>query len=60
MLLRRRLQALAIVMAHSLDMQRGTYDRRTKAEKVEPAVDLLARINSAAVQPSTGVAAGGS
>lgn len=31
-------QALALYMGHSLEMQRGTYDRRTKQQKVEPAV----------------------
>ncbi|BDA51332.1 hypothetical protein COCOBI_18-2090 [Coccomyxa sp. Obi] len=38
----RELEALAIYMGHSMEMQRGTYDRRTKAAKVEPAVELLA------------------
>jgi hypothetical protein len=27
-------------------MQKGTYDRRTKSEKVAPAVDLLGSVNS--------------
>lgn len=31
-------QALALYMGHSIEMQRGTYDRRTKQQKVEPAV----------------------
>ena len=30
----KQLQALAIYMGHSVEMQRDTYDRRTKAEKV--------------------------
>jgi hypothetical protein len=42
----RELEALALYMGHSLVMQRGTYDRRTKAAKVEPAVDLLHSINT--------------
>lgn len=37
----KELEALAIYMGHSIAMQRATYDRRTKAEKVEPAVELL-------------------
>ncbi|KAL3135319.1 hypothetical protein ABBQ32_007514 [Trebouxia sp. C0010 RCD-2024] len=41
----RELEALAIYMGHSLEMQRGTYDRRTKAAKVEPAISLLGKIN---------------
>ncbi|KAK9843821.1 hypothetical protein WJX81_007539 [Elliptochloris bilobata] len=45
----RELEALAIYMGHSLAMQRGCYDRRTKAAKVLPAVDLLAAINQQAM-----------
>lgn len=30
----RELEALAIYMGHSVEMQRGTYDRRTKEQKV--------------------------
>jgi hypothetical protein len=41
----RELEALALYMGHSVAMQRATYDRRTVAQKVEPAVDLLARLN---------------
>ncbi|CAL5226027.1 g8835 [Coccomyxa viridis] len=40
----RELEALAIYMGHSLEMQRGSYDRRTKAAKVEPAIELLASL----------------
>ena len=40
----RELEALALYMGHSLDMQRSTYDRRTVADKVEPAVALLERL----------------
>ena len=39
------LEALALYMGHSVAMQRATYDRRTVSQKVEPAVDLLARLN---------------
>ena len=41
----RQLEALAIYMGHSLAMQKGTYDRRSKAEKVAPAVELLSSLN---------------
>ncbi|GLI59154.1 hypothetical protein VaNZ11_000960, partial [Volvox africanus] len=44
----RQFQALAIYMGHSLAEQRGTYDRRTKAEKVQPAMGLLAKISGSA------------
>jgi hypothetical protein len=33
-------------MGHSLAMQKGTYDRRTKEEKVAPAIDLLESVNA--------------
>ena len=36
-------------MGHSIEMQRGTYDRRTKQQKVEPAVELLASLNARAM-----------
>jgi hypothetical protein len=39
----RELEALAIYMGHSMAMQKGTYDRRTKEQKVAPAIDLLER-----------------
>ena len=42
----RELEALAIYMGHSVAMQKGTYDRRTKEEKVAPAVDLLDAVNA--------------
>ena len=42
----RELEALAIYMGHSLAMQKGTYDRRTKEEKVAPAIDLLESVNA--------------
>ncbi len=38
----RQLEALALYMGHSLKEQRETYDRRTMAQKVEPAIELLA------------------
>lgn len=37
----RQLEALAIYMGHSVSIQKSTYDRRSKQEKVQPAVSLL-------------------
>lgn len=37
----RELEALAIYMGHSIQMQRSTYDKRSMTQKVAPAVDLL-------------------
>jgi len=42
----KELEALAIYMGHSLAMQKGSYDRRTISEKVEPAVNLLSTLNA--------------
>ena len=42
----RQLEALAIYMGHSLATQKGTYDRRSQAEKVAPAVELLTELNA--------------
>ena len=42
----KELEALAIYMGHSLAMQKGSYDRRTISEKVEPAVSLLSSLNA--------------
>ncbi|KAF0719571.1 Aste57867_940 [Aphanomyces stellatus] len=38
------LEALAIYMGHSLNMQKSSYDRRTKSQKVAPAVELIQSI----------------
>lgn len=35
------MEALALYMGHSVDMQRSSYDRRSKAQKLTPAVELL-------------------
>lgn len=35
------MEALALYMGHSVAMQSRTYDRRSKAQKVTPAVELL-------------------
>lgn len=40
------LESLAFLMGHSLAMQRSTYDKRSAADKVEPAVGLLQRLNN--------------
>ncbi|KAK3253507.1 hypothetical protein CYMTET_37254 [Cymbomonas tetramitiformis] len=40
------LEALAIYMGHSVEMQRLHYDRRSQAQKVAPAVALLERTNA--------------
>jgi len=37
----KQLEALALYMGHSLNMQRNSYDRRTTAQKVAPAIELL-------------------
>ncbi len=41
----RDLEALAIMMGHSPAMQRETYDRRTKSQKVAPAVTLMKELS---------------
>ncbi|PSC71057.1 saccharopine dehydrogenase [Micractinium conductrix] len=50
----RELEALALYMGHSVDMQRSTYDRRSKEQKVEPAVELLAALNRRAINGGGG------
>ncbi|KAI8466409.1 MAG: hypothetical protein J3K34DRAFT_433844 [Monoraphidium minutum] len=40
------MEALAIYMGHSVAMQRDTYDRRTRDQKVTPAVALMERLSS--------------
>jgi hypothetical protein len=39
------LESLALLMGHSVKEQRGTYDRRTKSQKVQPAVDLMLELS---------------
>lgn len=41
----KELEALALFMGHSVQMQRTSYDRRTLATKVAPAIELLESIN---------------
>lgn len=41
----KELEALALYMGHSLQMQRQSYDRRTFEQKVKPAIDLLQNVN---------------
>lgn len=40
----RELEALALYMGHSIQMQRTSYDRRTISQKVAPAINLLQSI----------------
>jgi hypothetical protein len=42
----RELEALALLMGHSVDMQRSSYDRRSKEQKIEPAMTLLETLNT--------------
>lgn len=42
----KELEALALYMGHSIQMQRTSYDRRTLEKKVAPAVVLLESVNS--------------
>ena len=41
----KQLEALALYMGHSIQMQRTSYDRRTLTRKVAPAVELLQSVN---------------
>ena len=43
----KELEALALYMGHSVQMQRESYDRRTLEQKVMPAVSLMQSINAA-------------
>lgn len=40
----KQLESLALYMGHSLKQQQSTYDKRSQAQKVSPAVDLLSSI----------------
>lgn len=42
----KQLEALALYMGHSIQMQRSSYDRRTLTKKVAPAVELMQSVNS--------------
>ena len=42
----KELEALALYMGHSIQMQRSSYDRRTVSQKVAPAVNLLHSLSS--------------
>jgi hypothetical protein len=44
----KELEALALFMGHSLQMQRTSYDRRTLMRKIAPAVQLLSKVNAIA------------
>lgn len=36
-----QLEALAIYMGHSIEIQRNVYDKRSKQQKIQPAIDLI-------------------
>ena len=40
-----QLEALALYMGHSINMQRTSYDRRTLKKKIAPAVELMQSVN---------------
>jgi hypothetical protein len=42
----KELEALALFMGHSIQMQRTSYDRRTLTSKIAPAVKLMESVNS--------------
>jgi hypothetical protein len=50
----KELEALALFMGHSLQMQRTSYDRRTLSSKIAPAVQLLTEVNARATSASEG------
>ncbi len=43
---KKELEALALFMGHSIQMQRESYDRRTLEQKVSPTVKLMQDVNS--------------
>ena len=50
----KQLEALALYMGHSIQMQRDSYDRRTLTKKVEPAVELLQAVSPLQMDEETG------
>lgn len=46
----KELEALALFMGHSIQMQRNSYDRRTLGQKVSPAIKLMHDMNNAALR----------
>lgn len=48
-----QLEALALFMGHSVQMQKSSYDRRTMQTKVAPAVELLQAVNQQAAATRT-------
>ena len=49
----KQLEALALYMGHSIQMQRDSYDRRTLTTKVAPAVELLQSTMNSCIDGST-------
>ena len=47
----KQLEALALYMGHSIQMQRTSYDRRTLTKKIAPAVELMQTINNQSKEP---------
>jgi len=41
----RELEALAMFMGHSVETQKGSYDKRTLQQKINPAVSLIEKMN---------------
>lgn len=41
----KELEALALFMGHSIETQRSSYDRRSLASKIAPAVNLMENVN---------------
>ena len=41
----KELEALALYMGHSVEMQRSSYDRRTLSTKIAPAIELIKSVN---------------
>lgn len=48
----KQLEALALYMGHSIQMQRTSYDRRTLKRKVAPAVELIQSVNQMGMETS--------
>ena len=49
----KELEALALYMGHSINMQRTSYDRRTMNQKVAPAVNLLRSVSLRTAVPTS-------
>jgi hypothetical protein len=54
------MEALAVYMGHSVRQQRETYDRRTRAQRAAPAVELMSRLAAGAAAAGAGATAAAS